>query len=630
MTPGIPMATILTFLLASLAISSTSASEADSSSKVEETEIDEFDRDHWSFQPIKAPELPTVDTTAWVRNPLDVFILHGLEENGLKPTPRAKRATLLRRLKFDLVGLPPTPEELFAFENDSRPNAYELLVDRFLSSPAYGERWAQHWLDLARYAETDGFEHDKVRAGAWKYRQWVIDALNKDMPYDRFVTLQLVGDQTDNKDDAIATMFCLAGPDMPDINEQDLRRHDKLNEITSTVGAALLGLQMHCAQCHDHKYDPISQADFYRLRGIFESAIPTMKRDRPVLQLSEQEKSATPYLYFRGDLSNRGPQVEPKPPRIASSKSVHEAFDTGHPRQAFAKWLFRRDNPLTARVIANRIWQHHFGKSLCENPSDFGVVAVGPSHPELLDWLAFELSRANWSLKHLHRLIVSSATYQQASFVRPENVADQLTFEATLKADPSNRLYSRFPRKRLEGELIRDALLTVSVQLNRESGGPSVMPPLPAELVKTLLKGQWKTDPDPRNHHRRSIYVFARRNLRYPIFDVFDRPDAGATCARRNRSTTAIQSLQMLNSKIVLQAATALRDRLLQHSADYSATEFQTIIDELFLVTLTRRPSPNERDQLLAILNQEELPISQNLLTVCMAIINSNEFVYID
>ena len=604
--------------------------KTESDAEISEPAIDDVDRDHWSFQPITRPDLPALNDLSRVQNPIDIFIQKQLEENNLASMPRASRATLLRRVKFDLLGLPPSPQELTEFQNDDRPDAYQRLIERFLSSPAYGERWAQHWLDLARFAETDGFEHDKVRSGAWKYRQWVIDAFNQDMPYDRFIKLQLTGDQTGNKDDAIATMFCLAGPDMPDINEQDLRRHDKLNEIASTIGASLLGLQMHCAQCHDHKYDPISQADFYRLRGIFESAIPEMKRDRPVLQLATQQQSVSPYLYRRGELSNQGPRVQPKPPRIACTESTHQDFDTKHPRQEFAEWLFQEENPLTARVIANRVWQHHFGMSLCENPSDFGVVAVGPSHPQLLDWLASELRDNGWSLKHLHRLILSSATFQQASYLRSADPTEQVAFESALEADPSNQFYSRFPRVRLEGEIIRDALLSVSGQLNREYGGPSVMPPLPQELVKTLLNGQWKTDSDARNHYRRSIYVFARRNLRYPIFDVFDRPDAGASCARRNRSTTATQSLQMLNSELTLQAASGLRDRLLAQGFENSPTGHQALIDELFRITLARTARTSEHKHIQEFLEQDQTRLRENILSVCMAILNSNEFVYLD
>jgi hypothetical protein len=426
----------------------------------------------------------------------------------------------------------------------------------------------------------------------------------------------------------------MAGPDMPDINEQDLRRHDKLNEITSTVGAAILGLQMHCCQCHDHKYDPISQADFFRLRGCFEAAVPVMKRDKPVNQLSAQAAAVTPWLYHRGELRSPGPQVSPRPPRIACSADSHVAFDADHPREALVEWLFANENPLTARVIANRIWQHHFGRSLTENPSDFGIIASGPSHLQLLDWLATELRRNDWSIKHLHRSILLSATYQQASSPGSSDHDEENWNRATI-ADPGNKLYSRFPRKRLEGEAIRDALLAISGQLNSEYGGPSVRPPLPRELTTTLLTGQWSASEHPADHTRRSIYVFARRNLRYPIFEVFDRPDAGATCARRDRSTTAIQALQMLNSGLVFDAARHLRDRLVSEEVQSKQTATvdlqpqSQVIERLFLHVLSRHPTEVELERLSEVLSSGE-SFGDDLLAACVGLFNASEFVYVD
>ncbi|MEZ6137150.1 MAG: DUF1549 and DUF1553 domain-containing protein [Pirellulaceae bacterium] len=582
--------------------------------KAEEAAITDADRDHWAFTPLQRPSVPSVVDVEWPQNAIDGFILSALESKGRKAAAAADRSTLLRRVKFDLLGLPPTPSETMEFQRDTRADAYLRLVDRLLDSPAYGERWAQHWLDLARFAETDGFEHDKVRKDAWQYRQWVIDALNSDMPYDRFVTLQLAGDLQDPAS-ACATMFCLAGPDMPDLNEQDLRRHDKLNEITSTVGSVLLGLQMQCAQCHDHKYDAISQLDFYRLRGVFEDAVPAMKRDQPVLTLAQQSQPLTPRLYFRGELEAPGPVVQPRPPRIASLMECSD-FDGGNPRQAFAEWLFDNKNPLAARVMANRVWQQHFGQSLCENPSDFGVIAGGPSHPDLLDWLACELRAGGWSLKHLHRTILLSATYQQASSLNERDSSDE-------------EEYACFPRKRLEGEVIRDALLAVSGQLDYCYGGPSVMPPLPQELTSTLLKGQWQASPSEADHYRRSIYVFARRNLRYPIFDVFDRPDAGASCACREQSTTAIQSLQLLNSELAFVAAQRLRDRLLsEHAADLMQTN--AIMNSLFMTTLSRSPTDRERTEFSRLFESQTQSLHDQLLVACLAVLNSSEFIYVD
>lgn len=596
--------------------------------------IDEGDRHHWAFERLVKPELPRIEQTSWPQTGIDYFVLQRLERAGMTPAPPAERATLLRRVKFDLIGLPPTPDELDQFLNDSAPDAYERLVDRLLASHGYGERWAQHWLDLARFAETDGFEHDKVRTGAWQYRQWVIDALNDDLPYDQFVRMQIAGDLIDDTSGTVATMFCMAGPDMPDLNEQELRRHDKLNELTSTVGAVLLGLQMHCAQCHDHKYDPISQADFYRLRAIFESSVPQLRRDQHVLALTATENAAAPRIYFRGELHLAGPEVEPLPPRIAFLDGDYESFDARVPRLAFANWLFRDDNPLTARVIANRLWQHHFGKSIAENPNDFGVIAGGPFNPQLLDWLAVELREGGWSMKRIHRSIVLSATYRQASYAQSGDDTASEIFQRNIARDPDLDLLSRFPRKRLEGEIIRDSLLAVSGGLQLAYGGPSVMPDLPPELIDTLLKKQWEASSLAGDHWRRSIYVFARRNLRYPVFEAFDRPDAGASCGRRDTSTTAIQSLLMLNSELSFVAATKLRDRLLIDSQSApDETKTSAWVERLFLIALSRQPSPQELNRFTEFLvsqGSDQSELAESLFTVCLALINSTEFLYID
>ncbi len=595
--------------------------------RIEEIPVDDSDREHWSFGPLVRPTVPQVQDVSWTANEIDCFVLQQLEEEGLHPAPHSSRELLLRRVHFDLVGLPPTPDERDTFLQDTSPLAYERLVDRLLASPAYGERWGQYWLDLARFAETDGFEHDKLRPEAWEYRQWVIDALNTDMPYDQFVTLQLAGDLLEPNAHAIATTFCLAGPDMPDINEQELRRHDKLNEITSTVGAALLGLQMACAQCHDHKYDPISQADFYRLRAIFEPAIPLFKRDEPVAQLAMQRDPQPAHFYFHGELSGRGPAVEPAPPRIACHADCQWKDNRDDPRLGLVNWMFEPSNPLVARVIANRIWQYHFGRSLCGNPSDFGIVDTEPTHPALLDWLATELQASSWSLKALHRQILLSATYQQAGSSESLELSDSQALQLCMQADPANRLYGRFPRKRLEGEIIRDAMLAVAGLLNNSYGGSSVMPPLPDELKQTLLVGQWQESGEASDHYRRSIYVFARRNLRYPMFEVFDRPDAGASCARRNRSTTALQSLQMLNSDLAVNSARALSQRLLRETA---SPQPGILSQKLFEIVFSRRPSRKELELVVEVLRDGKAEMDERLFVVCLAMLNSNEFIYVD
>ncbi len=592
-------------------------------SELVESKITDYDRDHWAFQLIQRPKLPEVRQDEWPLTAIDYFILHELEAAAIKPAPVADSRALLRRLKYDLHGLPPTLAEQDRYRDLSNPQVYREAVDELLASPAYGERWAQFWLDLARYAETDGFEHDKTRKGAWRYRQWVIDALNRDMPYDQFVKLQILGDRTDDEDDSVATMFCLAGADMPDINEQDLRRHDKLNEITSTVGASLLGLQLQCAQCHDHKYDPISMGDFYRLRAVFDSAVPEMQNNQHYVQLETQDPPRTSWLYHRGELNGKGPKVDAGFPRIASigERREEEAADS---REALAAWLFSDSNTLTARVISNRIWQHHFGHSLTENPNDFGVIADGPTHPELLDWLATRLRDSNWSLKSLHRSILLSSTYQQSSFPKSSG---EMAWQHRLSRDPANELYSRYPRWRIEGEAIRDSLLQVSGQLNRLPCEESAKPPLPTELTSTLLKGQWEVDPEQSRHYVRSVYIFARRNLRFPIFEAFDRPDAGATCGRRDRSTTAIQSLHLLNSELAMSAAKGLCARLLRQYSD--VTEAPKAIGQLYEIALCRQPTAGERQSFMKVLDGKG-DYATNLLTCCVAILNCNEFIYID
>jgi hypothetical protein len=633
---------------------STNANEGD-----QEPPISADDREHWSFSPLLRPPLPSTDGSHRPQNAIDHFIASAWQRKQIDPLLMADRMTLLRRVTFDLTGLPPTPDEIRRFRSDDSADAYERLVDRLLGSPRYGEHWAQSWLDLARFAETDGFEHDKVRPEAWRYRDWVIQALNADMPYDQFVSWQLAGDelQPSNKWAKIATTFCLAGPDMPDINLQNERKHYLLNSITSTVGSVLLGLQLECAQCHDHKYDPISQADFYRFRAIFEPAV-RVKRNESVGALSENDSEAVDsYLMLRGDFRRRGPRVEPAFPRIAnpSQASVRPqsiGFSSGR-RAALARWITKNDHPLTARVFVNRLWQYHFDEGLSNTPSDFGVLGDEPLHRELLDWLAVELINQQWSIKYLQRLIVTSTVYRLASHPSHTGLAAQSSLPRiwanVLERDPNNLYFSRFPRHRLGGEAIRDAMLATAGQLNLRQGGPGVRPPLPAELVSTLLKNQWQVSKHPAEYVRRSVYVFARRNLRYPIFDVFDRPDGNASCAQRSQSTTAPQSLLLLNSSFSLEMARRLAGRVL---AEARTPEQQ--VRSAVLRAFGRTPQEDESAELVVFLDQQAkllrdterdgeqlaLPLpgpidtdwfaAAALTDLCLALYNSSEFLYID
>ncbi len=613
-----------------------------------ESPITAADREHWAFRPLATPALPVVKQQTWIRTPVDAFILAKLETLGLTGGRPADKAAVLRRLSFDLTGLPPTPEELASFLSDDRPDAYEQLVERLLASTSYGERWAQHWLDLARYADTDGFEHDKIRPDAWQYRDWVIAAFNRDLRYDEFVRQQLAGDELPDGD-AVATMFGLAGPDMPDVNDQTERRHFRLNDVTATVGAVFLGLQLGCAECHDHKYDPISQADFYRLRAVFEPAVPVLKRDQPYNRLTNQPDAVPARLWIRGDHRRPGPAIEAGFPRIAALDAlpIDRFSNASQPglRTALAEMLVHEGKALTARVIVNRLWQHHFSRGLAATSSDFGVINSDPTHTELLDWLTNDLIEHEWSLKHTHRRIVLSATYQQASRRASPNDAE---WDQRLMHDPDNRFLSRSPRRRLEGEAIRDALLHVTGQLHREAGGPGIRPPLPEELIGTLLKGQWTTSPNPGDHTRRSIYLFARRNLRYPLLEAFDRPEANASCAVRGRSTTAPQSLLLLNSDLAVDAARRLAGRVLSEHADNAPR-----VDSVFRLTWGRDPSEQEHAALTSFLsaqavssteettrsdalqplpftNQVAAPFAAAWVDACLALLNSNEFIYCD
>jgi hypothetical protein len=626
-----------------------------------EPPIEDEAREHWSFRVLTRPEIPEANDGAWARSGLDRFVLSKLEANKLRPTPQADRVALVRRVHFDLTGLPPSPEQTAAFLADESPDACERLVDRLLASPAHGEKMAQHWLDLARFAETDGFEHDLVRKNAWRYRDWVIDALNADMPYDRFVALQLAGDEIEpnDKQAAVATGFCVAGPDMPDINSQQERRHNVLNDVASTVGSVFLALQVGCAQCHDHKYDPISQRDFYRLRACFESAVK-FERNKPNDTMRVLEKPMMTHVAVRGDFRRRGAIAPPAVPRIAdlwqtSLPTPNAKAETGA-RTAFADWLARPDHPLTWRVIANRVWQQHFGVGLSQTPSDFGIMGDEPQHLELLDWLATELPARDGSLKSLRRLIVTSATYRQASRLSTPNWTDderataRASWKTANEADAANRFWWKYPRRRLDGESLRDAMLTAAGVLSARTGGPGIMQPLPAEVTKTLLANQWKVDRDEANHYRRSIYLFARRNLRDPLFDVFDRPDANASCPVRNRSTTSPQALELFNSKFALDMARRMANRVFAEVRFHETGDRSQAINSVYQIAFARSATSDELATAKEFWQRQaaELKVAQPsslaaeppvdsareesaaFINLCLALLNASEFLYLD
>ncbi len=707
----------------------------------DEPPITAAERDHWAYQPIAAVDPPEISDPRFASHPVDRFIKAELDAAGIEPLPSAGKATLARRLWFDLTGLPPQRDELAAFLHDDSPEAYEQLVDSLLASPAYGERWAQHWLDLARFAETDGFEHDLVRPNAWRYRDWVIDALNRDMPFDEFLRLQIAGDllRPGDRQAAIATGFLLCGPDMPDLNLQEERRHVVLNEMTSTLGAVFLAMQFGCAQCHDHKYDPIRQYDFYRLRAFFEpseifrdhpvptadelAARETAEAERPpeqradderrkeleargrqlfreqnpdvipsskmaLAKLSKEEreehaqllkrlKAAKPLpelshgrvmqasakhearFFLRGDFRQSGPLVECGLPRVlesAESAANQQARSADSPRVALADWLVSSEHPLTARVIVNRLWQWHFGVGLSANASDFGVMGALPSHPELLDWLARRFAADGWSMKRMHRLLVTSETYKLASgpfdpsWPAEVSEAASTIWQRCSTIDPDNRLLWHQRRQRLDGEAIRDAMLLACDRLSTRRGGPGIRPPLAPEVTETLLRDQWKVSGDDEDHRRRSIYLFVRRNLRYPLFDVYDRPDTMASCALRHESTTATQSLTQFNSEFSLDCARwlagvaltgedaigrghilAVYERLLSRTATNEEVDGALEFIERQAAALREEGRPSEQLAQPQPSHRDGDPYTRAaLVDFCLALVNSNEFLYVE
>ena len=577
----------------------------------DEPPIIEKDRQHWAFKPLS--DEPNKKDGMTSPN-LDALIQSRLAAAGLKPSPQAEAATLIRRITFDLIGLPPAPEEVAAFEaafQTAPATALSALVDRLLASPRYGEHWAQWWLDIARFAETDGFEHDRERNRAWQYRDWVIAALNKDQPFDDFVRQQIAGDLLP-EGEAVATGFLFSGPDMPDLNNQDERRHVVLNEITSTVGSAFLGLTIGCAQCHDHAYDPVSQADFYRLRAFFNKTI-VPKSDRQLGPSVREFTEGVPasVVYVRGDFRRPGPEIAPGFPRIGGGLD-----ETTEDRTGLARWITRADNGLFLRATVNRLWQQHFGRPIAPTPGDLGLQSEDPTHPELVDWLAGELPRQGWSLKRLHKLILTSATYQQAT--QPPGM-DEAGVD----------LYAAMPRRRVSGETLRDAMLSVTGQLHLKAGGPGVHLPLPREVSGTLLKKQAPVISEPSEQRRRSIYVFARRNARQPIFDLFDRPDALASCSRRQQSTTAPQALLLMNSEFSLDiAATLARQAMEKHGSDAAAI-LTWVTERCF----SRKPHPAEITLGQDFLHEQTAltgSFADAVADYCLAVLNANEFVYID
>lgn len=691
--------------------------------------------DLWSLRPIQRPPLPAANSTFDIRNAIDQFVVAQHAGGDVPLADEADRRTLARRASFDLIGLPLSPERLREFLADERPDAYERLVDELLASPRHGEHAARQWLDVVRYSDSNGFDWDEFRPKAWKFRDYVIRSFNGDKPFDQFVREQLAGDElfegpprTPAEQDAlIATGFLRLGPQdnaAPLFNEQARARAELMADLVETTGSAMLGLTLSCCRCHDHKYDPLSQADHFRLRAFFEAvqyaddlpldlaadqaAIrehnarldqqtaalqqqqaelldrvkqrlraermakltpdersllkrklddqppdvksrivelqaliepsdddtkaalrPDEKAHRDDLEKSIQELKSryrpfetgllmsdnsvavpTTHVLFQGDYrATREPvmpgflsALDPNPAEILKSAN---SKTTGR-RLTLANWITTRENPLTARVLVNRIWQSHFGEGLVGTPNDFGLAGARPTHPELLDWLASELIDSGWSIKHLRRMIVTSATYRRSR----------------------NSLAPVRSLRRLTAEQLRDAMLCVSGLLNQKAGGPPVWPELPTDILQanpaflddnaTKTKGWY---PSPREQqHARSIYLVQKRTVKVPFLETFDLPENMVSCACRNTSTVAPQALSLLNSPLAVEVATAFAARVVQDVGDAPAEQIRRI----FELALQRAPTDDELSACRRLLEH------RSLSELCRVVLNLNEFIYLD
>ena len=697
----------------------------------------------WSFQPVRRPAVPE-DSSGWSRNAIDRFLARRHVENQLKPVGEAGRRTWIRRATYDLHGLPPSPEEVRAFVEDSSPEAFENAIDRLLDSKRYGERWGRYWLDAVRYADTGGFETDIYFPDAWRYRDYVIKSFNDDKPFDQFVREQVAADEIWPDDIELRGSY--------DVSEEKLRhlearigtglytvgtvyheaalnghqlRYEWLVDAVDVTGEAFLGLTLSCARCHDHKFDPISQADYHRLMAFFEGseirripvankmaefgyysgyprqlkvfeyqqalkALESKVRQRVIDEISEgfdtetvaaqriprakrtteQQMKAAPLeralteagllenpggyvlelpytpderdkrktlitelgeaaaearfelatatvlgraevrypvrMTARGDWRATGDEVEPAFPTALGD--LGQSID-GKRRKALANWLADPTHPLVARVMVNRIWQGHFGRGLVETPNNFGLQGSAPSHPELLDWLAAEFVDRNWSVKQMHKLIMLSSAYRLNSGFDPSSA----------ETDPENRYLWRMNRRRLDAENLRDAVLSVSGELNLKMGGRPVLPPLSAEARLGMWdRNDWPESLDPEEHKRRSVYIFAKRQFPYPMFKTFDAPDASASCGRRDVTTVAPQALTLLNSEFMLRSAQSFAARLAAENDPLRK------VDLAWELALSRPPDMQERGAAVKML-AEAGPEEFSLM-----LFNLNEFVYVD
>ncbi len=602
----------------------------------------------WSVQPILHPAPPKVRNSSWVRNPIDSFVLSSLERKGMVPAPLVGRRDLLRRVYFDVVGLPPSPKEVADFLVDKTPGAYAKLVDRLLDSPRYGERWARYWLDLVRYADTNGYERDAEKPYSWKYRDYVIRALNEDKPYDRFIAEQLAGDELPDRSESTvtATGFLRLGTWDDEPNDPLQYKYERLDDLVHASSAAFLGLTVRCARCHDHKFDPISQKDYYAFAAAFYNGYlepgdgklmggpPPERLKLPVLGFTDRNQSAPPlHLLINGDPRRESDVVPPGYLSVLTKLQrpvvpPGPGADTTQRRLQLARWITDTRNPLTARVIVNRIWQYHFGQGLVRTPNNFGHKGALPTHPELLDWLASSFVAKDeggswqatsliphpsslacgWSLKKLHRLILLSNTYQMASVHPLQNRYNQ--------HDAGNEMLWRFNRKRLDADAIRDSILAVSGQLNLKESGPGFVPTVTREGLEGLSrKGAEWLPSAPQEQNRRTVYMFLKRALIMPLLTIFDFADTTQPLEQRDISLVAPQALALLNNPFLQQQS----DAFARHIEKECGKDRQRQAERVWQIALGRAPSPSELSESLAHMRQVEVRENERARSVSAA-----------
>jgi len=692
-------------------------------------EISPADLDFWSLRPVTAPAPPQHTLNPWCGNPIDGLILQKLQQHQLSPSREASPRELIRRLYFDLTGLPPNPQQVHAFLRDERPDAWRRLVDQLLGSPHYGERWGRHWLDVVRFAQTDGYERDNEKPESWRYRDYVIRAFNADKAYNRFIVEQLAGDElTDPTFDAIiATGFYRLGvwDDEPDDKQAAI--FEEMDDVLRTLGETFLGSTIGCARCHDHKFDPIPQEDYYRMLAFVRNVLPVGKdksathwevnhdavftplmtggqfRDRQARQANidlriqelqarattataaqkqkleteiaklKSERGAAPpvralsvresgpeapetHLLIRGNHLTPGPRVAPgflsvlggqqpefSPPADDSHgfrkrlRTLGVQSTTGR-RLALAKWIASADHPLTARVMVNRLWHYHFGTGIVSTPNDFGRAGQLPSHPELLDWLAAELIRSEWSIKHIHRLILTSRTYRQTSRHGLPAWPILNTANNVQHVDPDNRLLWRQNLRRLDAEAIRDGVLSVSGSLNLQMYGRGAFPELQSGVLATqsLPGNGWDKQPATQRW-RRSVYVFVKRTLGVPFLETLDMPTPDTSAPTRTTTTIAPQALILLNSQFINSQSAIFADRIRRESGTIPRAQIQ----RAFQLALGRDPDDQDVNWSLEFLagrrsplgkthKQNEVTDPQRLTQFCRMLLNLNEFLYVD